>query len=198
MAETRSIAVEGHTINGFVLAGGRSQRMGRDKADLPWRGSSLLDHMVRLLSTVAAQVRVIGRESIPDKIPGRGPLGGIMTALDITDTQKNLIVAVDLPLLTPGFLQMFRNRLIASTKHLVACKIGSDYPLCLGVDRSMSSVIGRRVEAGLLALHRLADEADAEILSEDQIAAAGFPISMFYNVNTPDDWEEVNTSSPQK
>src|SRR6266404_414333 len=116
MGEIRSTALHGSSINGFVLAGGKSRRMGRDKASLEWRGHPLLDHMVHLLSTASRQVRIIGRDELPDRIPDCGPLGGILTALEITETTKNLIVALDLPLLTTPFLQMFQSCWIHSAK----------------------------------------------------------------------------------
>jgi molybdopterin-guanine dinucleotide biosynthesis protein A len=98
-------------LSGFVLAGGKSRRMGQDKAMLHFRNHSLLDHMVQLLSTVANPVRVVGRGILPDQIPDCGPLGGILTALDASESAMNLIVAVDLPLLSPEFLQWFCIRL---------------------------------------------------------------------------------------
>jgi molybdopterin-guanine dinucleotide biosynthesis protein A len=101
--------------------------------------------LTQLLSTAAVPVRIVGRGAFLDRIPGRGPLGGILTALEITDTAKNLIVAVDLPLLTPNFLKMFRTRWEGSPGQILACKIGADYPLCLGVDRSLLSEISKRI-----------------------------------------------------
>ena len=188
MGETRSTATKGDSINGFVLAGGRSLRMGQDKAMLEWQGQPMLDHMVELLSTAAGRVRIIGRDALPDRIPGCGPLGGILTALETTETHKNLIVAVDLPLLTTGFLQMFRAKWARSTRHILACKIGSDYPLCIGIDRELLPAIAERVDARKLALHQLIEESDAEILQEEAIGTAGFSSSIFHNINTPEDW----------
>ena len=87
-------------VNGFILAGGQSTRMGRDKALLDWHGIPLLNHMVNLLQQATDAVRVVGRDRFPDRLPSRGPLSGIATALTISSTEINLIVAVDLPLLT--------------------------------------------------------------------------------------------------
>src|SRR5215207_2671871 len=98
------------STNGFILAGGQSRRMGTDKATLKWGETSLLDHMLQLLSTVADRVSVVGRGNFPDAIAGKGPLGGILTALQTTDSDFNLFLAVDLPLLTPDFLKMFHSR----------------------------------------------------------------------------------------
>ena len=191
MAETRSTAPHGISMNGFVLAGGGSRRMGQDKATLDWHGHSLVDHMVQLASTAAGRVRIIGRDGLPDRIPGCGPLGGILTALEITETGKNLILAVDLPLLTPDFLQMFVAEWARSARHILVCRIGTDYPLCMGIDRTLLAAVGERIAAGKFAVHQLIEESGAEVLEEDAIHAFGFPSSIFHNVTTPEDWAGV-------
>src|SRR6516225_2046903 len=91
-------------ISGFILAGGRSTRMGRDKALLDWHGMPLVNHMSTLLRYATDDVKVVGRDHFPDRLPGLGPLSGIETALRLTSTDNNLIVAVDLPLLTKELL----------------------------------------------------------------------------------------------
>src|SRR5438552_1093774 len=134
-------------ITGFVLAGGRSTRMGRDKALLNWHGRTLLDHMVGLLRTVADPVHVVGRDPLPDRLPGLGPLSGIATGLEMSSTSANLFAAVDLPLLTQDLFIYLRSRVESSSHPLVACKIGSDFPLCLGVWRPMLPEINRLLNA---------------------------------------------------
>src|SRR5262245_34627440 len=133
------------STNGFVLAGGQSRRMGRDKAMIEWGTVSLVEHMAQLLSTVADKVQIIGRGENPDKITGKGPLGGIVTALGFTDRDYNLFVAVDLPLLSPSFLNFFHQRFLASRKDLIACRIGNQFPLCLGIRTRLIGDIARRV-----------------------------------------------------
>ena len=103
--------------------------MGQDKALLNWRGQTLLQHMVARLQTVADPVHVVGRAPLLDRLPGLGPLSGIATGLEATFTDANLFVAVDLPFLTQEFLEYLRSRLEHSTRPLLACKIGSAFPL---------------------------------------------------------------------
>src|SRR4030095_15536507 len=79
-------------LSGFILAGGKSARMGRDKALLDWHGRTLLDHMTELISNVTDEVHVIGRARFPDRLPGLGPLSGIATALETSATDANLVV----------------------------------------------------------------------------------------------------------
>src|SRR5262245_42677693 len=109
--------------------------MGRDKALLDWHGRTLLEHMTSLLSTVADPVLVVGRNQLPDRLPGLGPLSGIATGLERSMTDANLFVAVDLPHLTAGFFKYLQSRIRNSIFPVTTCKIGSHYPLCLGVRR---------------------------------------------------------------
>src|ERR1041385_5135591 len=78
-------------LTGFVLAGGASRRMGRSKETLLIDGESMLERQVRVLRSVVRRVAVIGAAGgylsdfkvsfITDAVAGRGPLGGIYTAL---------------------------------------------------------------------------------------------------------------------
>lgn len=178
-------------ISGFVLAGGKSLRMGRDKSLLEWGHHSLLDHMVQLLSTATSPVRVVGKQDLPDKIQDRGPLGGILTALEVTTSDMNLVVAVDLPLLTTEFLKWFCSRMAGTSKALTACRIGTRFPLCLGIHRNVLPHVADRVATGDLTLHSFIQSLNGEIVTEAEITAAGFPGSIFENANTPEDWNRL-------
>jgi molybdopterin-guanine dinucleotide biosynthesis protein A len=173
-------------MEGFVLAGGQSRRMGRDKAGIRWRQGTLLDHMIRLLSTVSHPVRVVGRGKLPDRIPGCGPLGGIQTALDATASEWNLIVAVDLPLLTPQFLERLKLRALTSPRKLVAVRVRRRFPLCLAVHRSLGPGLAEHLAAGRLAVHRWVEAAGAEILTMADVRGWGLDSSIFTNLNTPE------------
>src|SRR5262245_34582834 len=110
-------------LTGFILAGGKSTRMGRDKALLDWHGRTLLAHMVGLLETAADEVHVVGRYPLLDRAPSRGPLSGIARALEFSSTEANLVLAVDLPYLTKDFLIYFRSLIERSGRRVLVCKI---------------------------------------------------------------------------
>ncbi|HLH31456.1 MAG TPA: molybdenum cofactor guanylyltransferase [Terriglobia bacterium] len=174
-------------LSGFVLAGGKSTRMGRDKATLDWHGRTLLDHMVGLLSEAADQVHVVGRDQLPDRLPGLGPLSGIATALEFTSTDANLVIAVDLPHLTKDFLKYLRSKVENSSHPLVACKIESAFPLCIGIWRPMLPEILKFLAARQLSVRGLIESGGAEVITEEELRAAGFDASIFKNINTPAD-----------
>jgi molybdopterin-guanine dinucleotide biosynthesis protein A len=161
-------------ISGFVLAGGRSSRLGQDKALLPWHreGNSrtLLDHAIARLQRVCNTVSIcadrtdLGRTEavIPDTLPGSGPLGGIVAALEQSTTEWNIFLAVDLPLLPVEVLKA----LIACVKpaepipvsageHIV-CVIpqleGLPQPLCGLYRRILAPGLRRALETGNLKI----------------------------------------------
>jgi molybdopterin-guanine dinucleotide biosynthesis protein A len=175
-------------LSGFVLAGGKSTRMGRDKALLNWHGITLLDHMLHLLRTVADPVHVVGRDNLPDRLPGLGPLSGIETGIEASSTDANLFVAIDLPLLTKDFLHFLRSRIENSSHPLVACKIGSAFPLCLGVWRPMLPEIKRRLVGHDFSIRGLIEAGASEVISESQLVDAGFSAELFRNINSEKDY----------
>ena len=162
--------------------------MGQDKALLDWHGMPLLTHMVDLLSHATDVVQVVGRVRLPDRVPHRGPLSGIATALAITSTEINLILAVDLPLITKSFLKYLRLEAEHSKQPIVACKIGSHFPLCLGIQRILLPEIEQQLASGDWSMRRLIENSDSQIILESQLREAGFIDSLFDNINTLDDY----------
>ncbi|MBZ5528490.1 MAG: molybdenum cofactor guanylyltransferase [Acidobacteriia bacterium] len=108
----------GGALAGYVQAGGASSRFGSDKALAELGGKPMLLRMTALVESVAGRASVVapagryeglGVDVVPDRWPGQGPLGGIVTALLHTaetapDCPWNLIVGCDLPFLTVEWL----------------------------------------------------------------------------------------------
>ena len=125
---------------GFVLAGGRSSRMGQDKALLPWKGSTLIESVAREVFDAVGNVTLIGSPErygdlgfpvISDKIAGCGPLGGLHAALSATTAEWNLLVACDMPGVTRQLLEGLLEAAEASgADALVPQTPGGLEPLC--------------------------------------------------------------------
>src|SRR5579875_3832675 len=99
---------------GAVMAGGKSSRLGRDKALLTIDGETLLARALRCVASVTAEQLVIGPPEraaqapgvrvVPDAYPGSGPLGGIYSALQAASHDSVLVVACDMPFLNGALL----------------------------------------------------------------------------------------------
>jgi molybdenum cofactor guanylyltransferase len=181
--------------SGFVLAGGLSSRMGRDKALLPYRGKTLIEHVAGIvgeaLPDTSRPVAIIGDPSRygnlgypvhPDSVPGCGPLGGIYTALKVSTSDWNLLVACDMPMLSPvGLRALLDCAQAASGSCLTAAALdGQPEPLCALYHRRCLPVLNRAIREKRFKMRGLLAELDWEtvVLSPE----------IFANVNTPAEW----------
>ncbi len=98
-----------------ILAGGGSRRMGRDKTMLTIRGKPMIKHVYDKISPLFEQVLIssnnanlhdfLGATVVPDEVPGRGPLMGIVSTLKISTNDVNLILACDIPEIDTGLIK---------------------------------------------------------------------------------------------
>lgn len=184
---------------GIVLAGGASSRMGRDKARLPLpdrrAGMSLPALAAERLAAVCAEVAVAdGGRGLLAGLPtladgaGQGPAAGILGAAAAYPGRRLLVLACDLPRVPAALLAELARP--AAADWSVPRWQGRLEPLCASYGPAALAALGRRVERGLLALHRLTEEALAvRVLEGDELARFGDPGKIFLNLNTPEDWE---------
>ena len=179
------------TSAGFVLTGGRSSRMGRDKALLPIEGSVLVKRTAERVRAAAGSVTLIGAperyahlgyQVAPDLVEDCGPMGGLYTALQTTRADWNLLVACDMPGITSEFLGEL---LDAAKARASACLVPQTesglHPLCAVYHRRAERAVASAIERKLFKMHDL-----LKILG-----AVPWPVadaSMLENVNTPLEW----------
>ena len=202
-------------MNGFVLAGGASSRMGRDKALLEVAGRPLIVLAIEKLQAPGFVPRICGSrpdlarfaETIPDNFAGCGPLGGVEAALSVSDSDQNLFLPVDVPELPVAFLRWMARR--AETSGAVATIPrfgGRPQPLCAVYSRRLLPGLRAALTAGdfkiMAAIPAAAAAAGEGIDTFDveAVAAALIPDSWpaspplarwFRNVNTPEDYEQL-------
>ncbi|HET9743980.1 MAG TPA: molybdenum cofactor guanylyltransferase [Terriglobales bacterium] len=180
-------------ITGFVLAGGKSRRMGTDKAQIPWDAGTLLTHAVDRMEQVVKEVFVVGgpgtgsQETIPDSQHDSGPLAGIDAALARTNTEWNLFLALDLPLISSALLELLGKGTATQAGVVVPRVVGALQPLCAVYRRTLRPVCRERLQAGDLSILRLLAGVETRIMEEDELRSHGFTPEMFLNVNTPQD-----------
>jgi molybdopterin-guanine dinucleotide biosynthesis protein A len=175
-----------------VLTGGRSSRMGRDKALLPFRGGTLAQSVAHIVADAAGSVTLVGDPAVyaslgfptvGDRYPGEGPRGGILTALAHTTADWNLVTACDMPGLD---VELLKTLLDAAEQSDVDALVpagpsGLPEPLCAIYHRRIAPQLGDRFAAGV---RKVASALDA-------VRAVHYPVmelSCFQNVNTPEEW----------
>jgi molybdopterin-guanine dinucleotide biosynthesis protein A len=192
-------------IPAFVLAGGKSSRMGRDKALLEIAGEPLIARSVRLAASVASNVKVVGGadrlagrglEILTDEIPNAGPLAGIATALNATSCDWNLILACDLPYLTHPWLAFLTERAAATGLDAVVPKSATAYePLCAMYRKSCVVAAQFAVDRGNLRVQDFVAELSRQGRLDTVEPAAWNRFDsggrLFKNMNEPADYEEA-------
>src|ERR1700733_355322 len=182
--------------SGFVLAGGASKRMGQPKALLPYRGTTLVEYVAKTVREAvgpAGSVQVIGDPArlghlglpvFPDKLPGYGPASGIYTALRVTTTDWNLVLACDMPSVTADLLRVLLLRADTAERNCVAATgpYGQPEPLCAVYHRRCLPALTRSIRDKQLRMRDFVKEIGAVWVSVDKLGLA--------NVNTPAEWAE--------
>ena len=190
-------------VTAFILAGGKSTRMGRDKAFVLWEGRTLLDRALEVAGGVASKVCVVGpretlegyAEVVVDVYPGRGPLAGIHAALTATPSEINVVLAVDLPFVTKALLMYLVDRYVKETKRdttllaVVPHPAAGWEPLCAVYRKAFAAVADQALRQGHNAIHPLLEQAGVLSVTEKELGEAGFSAQMFRNINTIMDLE---------
>ena len=198
-----------NAFSAFILAGGKSSRMRADKAFLELGGRTLLDRTLELARTVAENVTVIGDPAkfaafapvVPDIYLDRGPLAGIHAALLRSQTDLNLMLAVDLPFLDPRVLNYLLVQAKASSALVtVPFTAGHYQPLCAAYRKAFASVAEVALAQGRNKIDALFPAISVRVIQEEELAAAGYNAAVLRNVNTPEEWEQAKRefeSEPQ-
>ena len=102
--------------------------------------------------------------------------------------EHNLIVAVDLPLLTLDFLKYFKQRSIRTKHSLTVCNLESGFPLCLGVHKNLKDHLDLHMARGNKSVHGFIRSVQCEFVTAAELRAAGFSQQLFMNINTDDEY----------
>ena len=187
-------------VTGFVLAGGKSSRMGMDKALLDLNGATLLSRTRELLESVCRKVFVLGPkqrygglgECVEDIHPDCGPLGGIHAALLKSRTRLNLIVAVDTPFLSKEFLDYLVDRAAAGDAVVTVPEIaGHVQPLCAVYSREFLPIAENALKKGEYKIVPLFPAGRIVTVTVQELAQFGVGPEMFDNLNTPEDLDRA-------
>lgn len=185
---------------GFVVAGGLSTRMGRDKALLPWRGTTLLDHAIARLAAVCTDVRILcgpapryedrGRSLVVDAVAGGGPLAGLAAGLESAGDAAGLYLGVDLPLVPVALLQALAAAGDDADAVVPVTSEGPE-PLCALYRPRCGAAVRARLTAGDRRMTSFWPDVRVRRLEGDALAAFGDPRRVFHNVNAPEDYRAM-------
>ena len=187
-------------LAGVVLCGGRSVRMGIDKATIDLGGTTLLARAVARLTEVcdpvliapgSLRLEVDPRLLVPDALPDAGPLGGIVAALHRSPHPLLAVVAVDMPWLDPALLGLLAARIGDHDVALCQTHRGPE-PLHAVYSRSALPAAEAALHSPDRSVRGVISRLRAVLIPEDEWRSAGFSERFASNVNTPADLAGVS------
>lgn len=188
-------------VSAFILAGGKSTRMGTDKAFVLLEGRTLLARMLDLARQLTSKVHIIGDRTkfapfgptIEDMFPGCGPLGGIHAALRSSPTDLNAILAVDVPFVSRALLDYFITRAKGSSANVTLARAAGGFqPLCAIYRRPFAAAAENALRAGHYKIDALFAPTTTQVIEEAELEASGFSPQIFRNLNTPEELAQAH------
>jgi molybdopterin-guanine dinucleotide biosynthesis protein A len=187
---------------GIVLCGGRSSRMGRPKAWLPFGGELMLPRVVRVLREVVDPVVVVAApgqdvpplpadvEVVRDEVEGKGPLGGLAAGLAALEGKADAayLSSCDVPFLKPEFVDRVIELLAGAA---VAVPRVGDYfhPLAAAYRVSTRDEVMTLLAADRLRPVFLFDAVPTRVIEPHDLADVDPDVRSLRNLNTPADYE---------
>ena len=175
--------------------------MGRDKALLPLAGQPLVLRVAERLAPLVASVTLVGAPErysglglpvLADREADKGPLAGIITALEASRHDWNAVVACDLPDLEGRFVEFLLSEAVGSSVDAVVPHAeGRWQPLCAVYHRRALPVFERVLAAGNPKIMLAFEELRVGRVSEEEMERFAFPLRMLKNMNTLEDYDET-------
>jgi len=189
---------------GIVLCGGKSKRMGRPKAWLPFGGETMLGRVVRLLAKEVHPIVVVaapGQEVPPlptdvlltrDEDKGRGPLQGLLAGLKALTNQVEAayLSSCDVPFLCPAFVRRMLG-LLGDHAICVPYAAGYHHPMAAVYRISIIDTVSRLLSENRLRPVFLFDEVPTRIVEAQQLRDVDTELQSLRNLNTAEDYEKA-------
>lgn len=184
------------TLCAALLAGGKSTRMGRDKALIEWEGQPLWERQMQTLLALGPDEIIIsgrsdgpwankGHRVVQDRILASGPIAGLAAVLAATSCQFVLAIAVDMPNLTPAYLEQLVSSCMDGRG--VVPQIGGSYePMAAIYPKASSTIAESLLNDNVLSLQNFVDCCISAGLLVP-VAVDASTEKVFRNVNTPAD-----------
>lgn len=200
-------------ITGIILAGGKSRRMGQNKALLPAPGReqiTFVEHLAALLLPLCTETLLVTRDEaaadytmlhgtriVTDLIPGSGPLMGLYSGLRATSTSHAIVLAVDMPFVQPVMLSYLlslprQEAIIVPVVNGVPQVLFAIYP------RGILPIIEERLHEGRHDPRSLLDAAPVAYLDEVRLRQVDPALRSFVGVNTPEELRDAADERSEK
>lgn len=189
-------------IEGAILVGGESRRMGRSKSTLALGGRPVLERLRQAMQPLTERLRLVGGdppetpcglEHQPDLMPGFGPLSGIHAALATARSSTVLVVACDLPFVTTAFLKALARLATRDVDAVVPSPSSGPVPVCAIYRKTCLEVLEARLEQGEFSARAFVESIAIRRVRQRELRAIDPENQCLFNMNDPTDFEMAQT-----
>lgn len=185
-------------LTALILCGGKSTRMGRPKAFLPYRGTLMISHIIDLALQLFSEVLLVTNEPdsfenlkidiVKDIIPNRGPLGGILSGLLIANHEQCFVLACDMPFVSSKLISEMIKKGQKSDMLVLMHDKGIE-PLIGIYSKNCISALEEALFSGKTNLHEFASNLKPQVLFCPDIASRGRNfLPPYFDIDTPQDY----------
>jgi molybdopterin-guanine dinucleotide biosynthesis protein A len=188
----------GNDLTGLVLAGGASQRMGRDKAFLELDGRPLIQIVVERMMGICSEVLIVSGDVAPyagfgvpvvqDRFPDVGVLGGLHAGLYTASYELSLAVGCDMPFLKPDLLRAFA-RWAAGVDVALLRRGEHVEPLHAAYRRTCLPAMEKAIRAGKRRIVSFFPEVRVRYVTLEEVRPLDPQLISFRNLNTLQEWQ---------
>lgn len=193
------MSVENPEVTAIILAGGKSQRMGSNKALLKYGDTTFIERQIARLSKIFREIILSANDAsiyahlplpvVPDVIPGKGPLSGICAGIMRATNHYTFAVACDMPFLSEKVI-LHLKKFITDYDVVVPRTERGLEPLHAFYSKNCIAPMQQCLKEGRLRVIDFFSEVKVKIVNEDELKTIDPSIQPLINLNTP---EEYNT-----
>jgi molybdopterin-guanine dinucleotide biosynthesis protein A len=188
------VVYDARAITGIILAGGKSSRMGQNKALMSLGGSRLIDRVVHVLRDIFAELLLVtnspeiyadlGVPMVSDVFPEKGSLGGIYSAVYHVSAPRCFVVACDMPFLQAPVIRYLINQM-ADHDVVMPDVHGEMQPLHAVYSKACLAPMRQRLDANRLKITGFLPEVRVRVVIADEMTPFDPELRTFQNLNTP-------------
>ncbi|KAF2327569.1 molybdenum cofactor guanylyltransferase [Flavobacterium nitrogenifigens] len=184
------------TLTVFILCGGKSSRMQSEKGLVLFQEKPFIEHIIQAILPITNNIKLVTAskeydylkyEKIPDLIIDKGPLGGIYTALSHSETEFNLILSCDIPLISTELLQELISKHTQEAGITVFASDSKTHPLIGIYSKEIVPIIKKAIDSDELRMMDLLARVPHQIIKIEE--SENFHLT---NINSADELNDLN------
>ena len=184
----------------IILSGGKSSRMGTNKALLKINDKTNIERIrdrlkphfddIILVTNNSEDYRFLGLKMTKDQFPGMGPLAGLHAGLSVSDYETNIIVACDMPFVSGELAETFCSKL-SGHDAVVPVIHGKQQPLFAVFQKGITPIIEKCLLDEKLRMKHLLDHLNVYYVTEKELPGFNDLEQIFFNMNDPDEYKDA-------